>query len=306
MFKTHSLYAILGALFALYVVWSSTYLAIRYAIETMPPFIMAAARFLIAGGILFAWRRLSGDPMPRRRHWSSAAVVGICLLMGGNGGVVWAEQRIASGIAALLVGATPLWIVMLEMLHRGGRKPGRVAIAGVVVGFAGVAILANPAVSAGERLDPLGVAALLFASLMWAIGSLYSRNAELPESPLLGTAMEMLVGGTGLLVMGSLAGEWQHFDLMAVSLKSAAGLGYLVVFGSLVGFASYTWLLRVAPTILVSTYAYVNPLIAVLLGYSLAQEPLNGRIVVSALVIVSSVALITFTQARERMKWRKA
>lgn len=281
------------AMLSVYIFWGSTYLAIRFAVETMPPFLMAATRFLIAGAILYLWRRAAGDPAPTRVEWRSAVVVGLLLLMGGNGGVVWAEQRVVSGIAALMVGSAPLWMVLVDALRPGGVRPNLQTMLGVLVGFGGIVLLIGPGnFGNGGGLDRVGVIVLLIASFFWALGSLYSRQARLPASPLLGTGMEMLMGGAGLVVAGTLTGEWSRLDLGAITAPSLWGLAYLIVFGSLVGFASYTWLLRVAPTPLVSTYAYVNPLIAVLLGNLLAQEPLTARILVSTLIIVGSVALI--------------
>jgi len=281
------------AMLSVYIFWGSTYLAIRFAVETMPPFLMAATRFLIAGAILYLWRRAAGDPAPTRVEWRSAVVVGLLLLLGGNGGVVWAEQRVVSGIAALMVGSAPLWMVLVDALRPGGVRPNLQTMLGVLVGFGGIVLLIGPGnFGNGGGLDRVGVIVLLIASFFWALGSLYSRQARLPASPLLGTGMEMLMGGAGLVVAGTLTGEWSRLDLGAITAPSLWGLAYLIVFGSLVGFASYTWLLRVAPTPLVSTYAYVNPLIAVLLGNLLAQEPLTARILVSTLIIVGSVALI--------------
>lgn len=287
-----------SALLAVYIVWGSTYLAIRFAVETLPPFLMAAARFILAGAILFVWRRLSGDAPPTRRQWGSAAIIGSFLLLGGNGGVVWAEQSVPSGVAALLVGAAPLWMVLIDALRPGGVRPNWQTLAGVLVGFGGIALLVGPGELAGngQGFGLVGIVVLLLAALSWSVGSLYSRRADLPASALLGTGMEMLVGGAGLLVLGTVTGEWSRLDWGAVSLRSLGGLGYLVLFGSLVGFAAYTWLLRVAPTPLVSTYAYVNPLVAILLGNLLAQEELSPRIILAALVIVSAVALINFSR----------
>jgi drug/metabolite transporter (DMT)-like permease len=281
------------ALMTVYIVWGSTYLAIRFAVETMPPFLMAGVRFLVAGLILYTWRRLAGDRPAVKIEWRSAAIIGFFLLVGGNGSVVWAEQHVPSGIAALIVGSAPLWMVTLDAIRPGGRRPSGRTILGVLIGFAGIVVLIGPGQFSGSGgIDSLGVAALLLAAFMWAVGSLYSRHAPLPGSPLLGTGMEMLAGGGMLLLLGTLAGEWQQVDLQAISTQSWLGLLYLILFGSLLGFAAYTWLLRVAPTPLVSTYAYVNPLIAILLGSLLADETLTLRIVISALVIVSSVALI--------------
>jgi drug/metabolite transporter (DMT)-like permease len=298
-----SMTAIWGAMLSVYIVWGSTYLAIRFAVQTMPPFLMAGVRFLVAGAILYGWRRLKGDPRPRRMHWRSAVIVGLFMLLGGNGGVVWAEQRVVSGVAALMVGATPLWMVLIDWL-RGVYRPSWVTVAGVLVGFAGIAVLIGPAELTGLHgsIDPLGAVVLLFASAAWAAGSLYSRNAELPDSPLLGTGMEMLAGGAALAVVGTLSGEWARVNLAAVSTPSLLGLGYLILFGSLVGFTAYTWLLRVAPTTLVSTYAYVNPIVAILIGNIMAQEPLTPRVLLAAAVIVGAVALITFSKSDRRKK----
>jgi drug/metabolite transporter (DMT)-like permease len=291
-----------------YVVWGSTYLAIRFAIETMPPFLMASFRFLVAGLILYGWRRLAGDPAPARIEWRSAAVVGLLLLAGGNGGVTWAEQYVPSGIAALMVGAAPLWMVVLDTFWPGRRgpdgrrirrkRPAPLVWAGVLMGFGGIALLVGPAelTGAATRIHTGGAAVLTLAAFLWAGGSLFSRRAPLPDSPLLGTGMEMLVGSLGLLVLGTLTGEWSSLHLAGISVRSLLGLGYLIVFGALVGFAAYTWLLRVAPTPLVSTYAYVNPLVAIFLGSLLANEPVTLRILVSTAIILGSVALITANQ----------
>ncbi|HEY5594091.1 MAG TPA: EamA family transporter, partial [Nitrospiria bacterium] len=277
----------------------STYLAIRFAIETLPPFLMAGARFMIAGAVLYAWRRLRGDAAPSRPEWRSAAMIGILLLLGGNGGVVYAQQWVPSGLAALLVTTVPLWMVLMDLLHPSGRRPGRPAVAGVAMGFAGVALLIGPAQVAGQaaHVDLVGAAVLMLASLSWAIGSLYHRGARLPSSPLLAVGMEMLAGGAGLLILGMLTGELSHLNLAAVTARSFWSWAYLVVFGSWVGFAAYVWLLRAAPTPLVSTYAYVNPLVAVLLGHFFAGESVTSRVAAATAVIVGSVALTTWKPA---------
>lgn len=282
------------AMTAVYIAWGSTYLAIRFAVETMPPFLMAGARFLFAGAILYFWQRLKGAPAPSRRQWGAAAVVGLLLLLGGNGAVTWAEQYVPSGITALMVGSAPLWMALIDAARPGGPRPNWMTSTGLGAGFAGIVLLVDPFSQGGGLLGvyPAGIAALTLAALLWALGSLYSRNAPLPESPLLGTGMEMLAGAGGLLLMGSLTGEWSRLDLAGISARSLWGLAYLIVFGSLIGFAAYTWLLRVAPTPLVSTYAYVNPLVAILIGNLLAAEALNLRTLLAALVIVGSVAFI--------------
>ena len=289
-------------LITVYIVWGSTYLAIRFAIETIPPFLMASARFTIAGLVLFIWRRLAGDPNPSRREWISAGIVGLLLLLVGNGGVTWAEQTVNSGIVALLIGTVPLWVVLVDALRPGGRWPGWQGLFGVLLGVLGIFILVNPWNSGtGFKLDLLGTAVVLLAAASWAAGSVYSRSAPLPESPLMGTSLEMLVGGGALLILGSITGEWQQVSWAGISTKSILGLLYLIVFGSLIGYATYTWLLRVAPTSLVSTYAYVNPLIAILLGSLLAQEPVTSQVVLAAVVIISAVFLINSTQPRGRI-----
>jgi len=288
------------ALIAVYIAWGSTYLAIRFAVETIPPFLMAGFRFLVAGAILYTWRRVAGDPTPTRIQWRSASIVGLLLLLGGNGGVVWAEQRVASGIAALIVGSAPLFMVLIDALRPGGQRPNWQTGSGVLVGFLGIALLIGPSQWTGNglQLDNIGVLVLLLASILWATGSLYSRNAQLPSSPLLGTGMEMLAGSAGLFILGTLTGEWGRLELAAIAPRSLWGLLYLITFGALVGFAAYTWLLRVAPTPLVATYAYVNPLIAIFLGNLLAKEALTPRLLIAALVIVSAVALINTGRAK--------
>jgi drug/metabolite transporter (DMT)-like permease len=294
--------AIWAAMISVYIAWGSTYLAIRFAVQTMPPFLMAGTRFLIAGVILYVWRRERGDPAPSKREWRSAAIIGTLLLVGGNGGVVWAEQRVVSGVAALLVGSAPLWMILVDSLRPGGKRPGWAAIAGVLIGFGGIALLVGPGEITGgaQRVDSVGAMILILAALSWSIGSLYSREATLPSSPLVGTGMEMLAGGAGLLILGTLTGEWGRLNLAGISAQSLWGFAYLIVFGSWVGFGAYTWLLRVAPISFVSTYAYVNPVVAVVMGYLLAAEPLTPLTLVATAVIVGSVALTKVAQSGKR------
>ncbi len=283
------------ALVAVYIVWGSTYLAIRFAVETIPPFISAGARFLVSGAILYLWQRLAGAPAPKKVEWRSASIIGLLLLLGGNGLLVWAETRIPSGIASVLIGTVPLWMVVIDAVRPRGAKAGWLVWVGVLVGLAGTALLANPwqPHTASPALDPLGIAVLIFAALSWSIGSLYSRRAPLPTAPLLGTGMEMLVGSLGLFALASLVGEWGQLHLAAISVRSMGGLAYLIVFGSGIGFVAYTWLLRNAPTHIVATYAYVNPVVAILLGVWIGNEPLETIEIISAIVIIASVVLIT-------------
>ncbi len=285
------------ALGAVYLIWGSTYLAIRFAIETIPPFLMAASRYLTAGALLYGWSRLRGAPRPSLVHWRSAGVVGALLLLVGNGGVVWSEQRLSSGLAALLVSTEPLWIVLFVWLRDRGQRPGGRVIAGLLLGFTGLVLLVRPSSSGG--LDPLGVAAVLVASLSWAWGSLYSQRAKLPSSPVLSTAMQMLCGGALLLLAATLTGEPAHFALSQVSTRSLLALAYLVVFGAIIAFTAYVWLLRTASPVLISTYAYVNPVVAVFLGWAMAGEPITRGTLIAAAVILTGVALISSAQGKK-------
>ncbi len=284
------------ALLTIYLVWGSTYLAIRFAVDTIPPFLMAAARMLAAGAVLLIWMLLRGVPRPTFDQWKAAGITGLLLLLGGNGLVTWAEQRVVSSVAALIIGSTPLWIVMIDTVRPGRSRPSLWMVIGVLVGFLGVLILIDPfqSVDSGGSVDFVGAIALLMAAFLWASGSIYGRDNydRMPRQPLLASGMQMLVGGAGLLAAGTLSGEWSRLSLAAVSIKSFAGLVYLTIFGSIIAFACYSWLLGAAPTPLVATYAYVNPLVAVVLGNLLAQEPINAHILLSTAMIVGAVVLI--------------
>jgi drug/metabolite transporter (DMT)-like permease len=285
--------SILAGFAAIYVVWGSTYLAIRVAIDSIPPFLMAGARFLVAGAALYAWSRLRGAPAPTRRQWTTGAIVGAFLLLGGNGGVVWAEQRVASGVAALLVATVPLWIVVLEWM-RGGKRPGLGTAAGVALGLAGLGLLVEPGgLMGGGRIDTLGVVVLVAASLSWSIGSLYSRSHASADNPLLGSGVQMLMGGAWLVLFSLVTGDAMRLDASAVTGRSLLALLYLILFGSLVGYTAYIWLLGVTTPSRVATYAYVNPVVAVFLGWLILDEPVTTRVLVAAGVIVAAVALIT-------------
>lgn len=295
------------ALLALYIVWGSTYLAIRFAVETIPPFFMAGTRFLISGAILFIWQRAAGDALPTKRQWRSTAIVGIFLLLGGNGLVSFAEQYVPSGITALIIGSMPMWLVMIEAMRPGGVRPTLLAILGLLIGFGGIFLLIGPAelTGAGHTLNPLGVGTLLAAAFLWSIGSIYSRNADMPQSSLMATGAEMLTGSLAIFLVSGLTGEWRGLNLANVTTSSWLGLLYLIAIGSLIGFVSYIWLLKNAPVSLVATYAYVNPLVAVFLGAWLANEALNARILVAGLVIIGSVVLINQTKTKPRVSKRK-
>jgi drug/metabolite transporter (DMT)-like permease len=285
---------IIAAFTSIYLVWGSTYLAIRYAVETMPPFVMGGTRFLISGALLYVWSRWRGAPRPTSRHWRNATIAGAFLLLGGNGAVVWAQQSVPSGLTALLVSILPFWLVIIEWARPPRRRPSFAVLIGLVVGFLGIVVLVGPGNLGGTGgVSIVGAIVLMFGSLSWAIGSFWSRDAELPESGLLTTGMEMLGGGLLLFLAGIVSGELTNFDLGAVSNASFAGWIYLIVFGSLIGFTSYIWLLdKVSPARL-GTYAYVNPIVAVLLGWAVAGERLSLRTGVAAAIVICAVALIT-------------
>lgn len=277
---------------SLWFIWGSTYLAILWAMQTMPPFFMAAARFLIAGTAVFAWAKLRGAPWPRGIEWRSALVVGGCLLMVGNGGVVYAESRLPSGLAALLIATVPLWMVGLDFVL-GGARPSKRVLAGVAIGLLGVGILVSRGGRSEGGIDPLGVASCMAAALCWGLGSFYARRAPLPKSAAMTVAIEMLCGGALLVGLGLLHGEAALLDVAAISTRSWLSLAYLAVFGSLVGFSAYHFLLQRTTPAVATTYAYVNPVVAMLLGWALAGETINTRTIVAMAVIVAAVVLIT-------------
>jgi drug/metabolite transporter (DMT)-like permease len=292
------------ALIALYVVWGSTYLGIKVAIETIPPFFHAGMRFLVSGIILVIWQRSAGQALPTRRQWMSTAIIGTLLLLGGNGLVSWAEQFIPSGIAALIIGSIPMFLVVAEALRPGGVKPNWQAIVGLLIGFTGIFILIGPSEISGSatKLNPFGVAALLSAAVFWSIGSIYSKTADLPKSSLMSTGAQMLMGSISLFIVSLITGELNGWDVTAVSTRSLYGLSYLIFVGSLVGFVSYGWLLQNAPISLVATYAYVNPIVAVLLGSWLASEKLEPHIWLATAIIIGAVM---FINSRNKPKVRK-
>jgi drug/metabolite transporter (DMT)-like permease len=279
-----------------YVIWGSTYLAIRYAIVTIPPFLMAGTRFLIAGCALYLWQRLRGGPTPTLKQWRNAGIAGGSMLMIGNGLLSWSELRVPSGLAALIVAIVPLWMVVFDWMS-GGPRPGRYAIFGIALGLVGVGLLVGPSGHGG--VDPLGAIAVIVASMGWSAGSLFGRRADLPKSIVLTTGMEMIAGGAINVVVGVMTGEAAHFQLAAVSHDSLLGLIYLIVLGSWVAYSAYTYLVTAVTPAQLGTYAYVNPCIALLLGWLFAHEPIGPRTVLAMGVIVGAVVLLTLKpQAR--------
>ena len=289
---------LIAAFAAVYLVWGSTYLAIRFAVETLPPLLMAGARFAIAGGILLLWSRLhSRDGAPTRLDWRTGVVSGGLLLVGGNGGVVWAEQRVPSGITALLVAVVPVWMVLLDWMRPQGRRPHALVFIGLALGLGGLALLVGPG-APGERgkADMTGALVLVLASLSWAAGSLYTQHAPRASSGMNGAATQMVAGGGLLLLAGTVSGEFAHLDLAHATSRSLLGFLYLVSFGSLVGYTAYLYLLGHTTAAKASTYAYVNPVVAVLLGWALAHEAVTQRTIVAAAVILAGVAIITLAR----------
>jgi drug/metabolite transporter (DMT)-like permease len=276
-----------------YLIWGSTYLAIRFAIETIPPFLMAGVRFLVAGAVLLVWSHARGTPWPTRAEWRVAAVVGTLLLLGGNGGVVWAEQTVPSSLAALIVAAVPIVTVALDWMRPGGVRPGRATILGLLTGFAGVALLVNPFARDVARVNPMGAVALLVATVSWSAGAIYSRGAKGVAAPLMGAGANMIAGGAGLALCGVLAGELPRLHPGAISTRSALALLYLIFVGALVGFTAFFWLLANTTPAKSTTYAYVNPVVAIILGWAIAGEPLTPRILVAATIIIGGVVMIT-------------
>lgn len=290
---------LVGGFLIIYVVWGSTYLAIKWGVATIPPFVMGAARFLLAGGALYAFMRARGAPRPTLPEWRASAVIGALLLFVGNGAVSWASQRVNSGLTSVIVATVPLWLVLCEAWQ--GRPPRLAQVIGVAIGLVGVGLLVLPV--GGERqaaVDPIGAAVLATGALSWTVGSLYSRTAKQSSSAALAIAMQMLIGGACMLVLSLVLGEWQRVSPESVSTASLLSLLYLATFGSLIGFSTYMWLLKVASPTAVGTYAYVNPVVAVLLGVALGGERLPSLAWVAMSVIVGGVALVSLVDGRRR------
>ncbi len=298
----------LAALLAVYLVWGSTYLAIRLAIESLPTFSMAGVRYLIAGALLYAWGRLRGGRRPEAKTLLPIAIIGALLLVGGNGLVVWAEHHIPSGLAALLIATEPFWIAVLVPIVTGGRRPGLRTYAGIAIGLAGVFVLVGGSGAVGGMggkggmgeggIDIAGALAVVLASFFWALGSLYSTRAKLPDSPWISTGSQMLAGGAMLTLLGGWNGEWTAFDPSQVTASALWAFAYLVVFGSIVAFTAYAYLLRNARPTVVSTYAFVNPIVAVLLGWWIVDEPISGRVVVAGALILAALAAILYDEPK--------
>lgn len=285
---------VIAAFAAVYLIWGSTYLGIRLAIDSIPPLLMAGSRFVIAGGVLYLVMRVRGAPRPDRDHWRGSIIIGGLLLMAGNGGVCWAQQTVPSGVAALIVASVPLWIMLVDWLRPQGLRPTRRVVAGLVIGMTGVAVIILGRGALGQRVvEPVAALVLVGANVCWALGSIYARHARKPSSALLGVAMQMLCGGGLQLLLGLILGEAQDLNLAAITPTSAWAFVYLTFIGSLVGFTAYIWLLQVSTPARVSTHAYVNPLVAVLLGSWFLHEPISQNVIIAGALVLLSVLLIT-------------
>jgi drug/metabolite transporter (DMT)-like permease len=284
---------VLAAFAAVYLVWGSTYLAIRVGVETVPPLILAGLRHFAVGLFLYPILRWKTGVRPTVANWKSAAVTGCLLLFVGNGGVSWAEQIVPSGVTALLVTMVSLWLVIVDWLRPGGVRPVPKVLLGLVLGFAGVALLVGPSHWGGsERVDLRGVAVLVIACFAWACGSIYSKHGEMPRSALLGVAMQSFSGGVALLMAGLLSGEFHRFHFAAVSSRSWVALAYLIVFGSCIGLSAYLYILQKSTSARVATYALVNPVVALILGWLFADEIISPRTLIAAVVILTAVVLV--------------
>jgi drug/metabolite transporter (DMT)-like permease len=283
-----------AAFAAVYLVWGSTYLGVRLAIDSIPPLLMAGSRALLAGALLYPVIRLLGAARPTAVHWRSATIVGGLLLLAGNGGVSWAEKTVPSNITALMVAAVPLWMNLFNWLRPSGIRPRPSAFAGLALGFAGVVFIVLSRDQHGQSVvAPMGAAVLIVAPISWALGSIYSRHAEQAPSALLNIAMQMLCGGAIMILAGVALGETRHFALGQITAQSAWAFVYLTFIGSLVGFTAYVWLLQVSTPARVSTYAYVNPLVAVFLGRLFLQEALPNGVVAAGALIIAAVVLLS-------------
>jgi len=283
---------------AVYLIWGSTYLGIRYAVESIPPLLMMGMRHLIAGSLVFLWARRRGIPPPTTKQWAYAGVAGALLFLGGHGSLAWAEQKVPSGLAALLCATLPLWTVMLGRLQGSERALGGRAWAGLLLGFAGVGLLIAPDLrQAGSVISLLPTLGVLASAFSWSVGTIYTRSVKMPSSTVLAAAMEMMAGGVLLLALGTIVGEGGHLRLASLTLKSVLALAYLTVFGSIVAFTAFTWLQTVTSAARVSTYAYVNPVVAVFIGWALAGEAIGAHTLLATVVILAGVALVNTRSA---------
>lgn len=295
---------LVAAFAAVYIIWGTTYLGIHFAIETIPPLLMTGFRFGLAGILLFLWARRTGAPMPTRINWRAAAISGFILFVLNNGLLVWGEGPggLPTGIAAVLIATVPMWIVLLTWLKPGGTYPGGMVITGLVVGFIGILLLFSPESASGSLA---GVVAVLVAAFFWAYGSLYAKNAPLPQSTTMATAIQLICGSLMQFVLAIPAGEFAQLDVSTISTTSVVAMFYLGIVSSIFAYSAYVWLMRVSTPTKVATYAYVNPVVAVFLGWLLASEELTPRTLVAAGVIIASVVMINLSKGKSLPRfWR--
>jgi len=289
---------IVTALLVLYLLWGATYLGMRWAVEGIPPFLMTSARFFLAGAFMYAVLRIGGASRPTGVDWFRSGIISLCLMVGGNGGVAYSEQYISSGLAALLLSTVPLWIIVLAWLGGTGPRPTSWILAGLVIGFFGMFLLVKPGLHFAGDFSPRGfkgIAAALIAALVWSIGSLYARRVHLSISPILAVAMQMLQASVVLLMMACLTQETAAFDYHRLTGRAMGAFVFLVVAGP-IGFTAYVWLIRVCAPSLVTTYAFVNPVIAMGLGWALAGESITGSMLMGAACLVAGVAMVVMGQ----------
>ncbi|WP_438481152.1 EamA family transporter [Oleiharenicola lentus] len=307
--KAPSRAAIIAGFAAIYLIWGSTYLGIRVAVETIPPFLMIGTRYFVAGLIITAIIAVQRGFRAKAHQWRDNAIIGGFLCLGGTGLVSWSEQKIPSGITTLIVSISPLFIVLMDWAvfnffrdGKRGSKPNAFTFVGLALGFVGLVLLVGPDVmkTGAGHLDPLSVLGLIGATLFWGIGSLATRYAHEPADPYTASAIQMLCGSVWIMIVSFLNGEVSTFQLSAVSAVSAWSWVYLVVFGSLIGFTTFVWLMQHCTPARVSTYAYVNPIVAVFLGWWILQEPVSPRIFVAAAIIIAGVAIITIAKSKKK------
>jgi drug/metabolite transporter (DMT)-like permease len=304
MQKQPARWLVVAAFAAVYLLWGGSYIGIHFAMETIPPFLMTATRFATAGAILFVWARWRGAPAPTRANWRAAFIAGTLLFLCNNGLIVWAEHHGApTGVVAVLIATTPIWMVLMTWLKPGGKFPGWLVIAGLATGFGGIILLVNTEMGA---IDLISVVAVLIAAFAWSYGSLYAKSAPLPKSATLSTGMQLLVGGMMQFLLAAVNGDFAKFDPAVVSLTSVVAILYLSLFASIIGFSAFTWLMRVSAPAKVSTYAYVNPVIAFFLGWILANETLTPRMIMAMGVIIASVVMINVANSVSLPRWRTA
>lgn len=288
---------IILAFAAVYVLWGSTYLFIKYAIETIPPFLLGASRFVVSGGLLYALARWRGAPSPTAPELGLAGITGVLMLGLGNGGVMLAEKTVPSGAVALIVSTVPIWVVMIDWLRPKGTRPRKAMFAGLALGLAGMVILIGPKAIIGQgHIDEFGTLILLVGSIAWSMGTLMTRWSTRPGSPLVFAALQMLAASAAMLVMSLVSGDWREFSWSNQTGLSLFSFWYLVIAGSIIGYTAYVYLLGVVSAAKASTYAYVNPIIAVVLGWLFANEPLGARTLLATAVILGGVAIITSSQ----------